>query len=135
MWLDVEVSSPRPRMLTPDSLFHGRYRVIRCITAGAMGAVYEVGDDVTHRRRALEVLLPGSLEDADMRARFAQEATITGGIERDHIVRVSDAGGGARSRRLRGGSATWWWSRGSRNLLTIGGHFLVLILQSTQEFS
>src|SRR5262249_22391182 len=65
---------------------------IRCIKAGAMGAVYEVGDEVTRRRRALKVMLPGAIEDPDMRARFAQEATITGEIESDHIVRVSDAG-------------------------------------------
>ncbi|AUX22946.1 uncharacterized protein SOCEGT47_034620 [Sorangium cellulosum] len=78
--------------LKPDALFHGRYRVVRCIKAGGMGAVYEVVDEVTDRRRALKVMLPGSIQDAGMRARFAQEARITGGIESDHIVPVSDAG-------------------------------------------
>src|SRR5262249_7316969 len=46
----------------------------------------------TDTRRALKVMLPGVVEDADMRARFAQEARITGNIESDHIVRTSDAG-------------------------------------------
>ncbi|MDI1446167.1 protein kinase [Polyangium sp. 6x1] len=79
-------------VLVPDALFHGRYRVIRCIKAGGMGAVYEVADEATRRRRALKVMLPGTIEDPILRERFAQEATITGGIESDHIVQVSDAG-------------------------------------------
>ena len=38
------------------TLFHGRYRVVRRIKAGAMGAVYEVADEVTDRRRALSLI-------------------------------------------------------------------------------
>ncbi|HVK70352.1 MAG TPA: protein kinase [Polyangium sp.] len=79
-------------MLVPDVLFHGRYRVLRCVKAGGMGAVYEVADETTRRRRALKVMLPGTIEDPILRERFSQEATITGGIESDHIVQVSDAG-------------------------------------------
>ncbi|WP_437641134.1 protein kinase domain-containing protein [Sorangium sp. So ce854] len=78
--------------LKPDTIFHGRYRVVRSIKAGGMGAVYEVVDEVTDRRRALKVMLPGAIQDPDMRARFAKEAKITGAIESDHIVPVSDAG-------------------------------------------
>ncbi len=57
-----------------------------------MGAVYEVVDEVTDRRRALKVMLPGSIQDPAQRAQFAQEAKITGAIESDHIVHISDAG-------------------------------------------
>jgi diguanylate cyclase (GGDEF)-like protein len=78
--------------LEPGTIFHGRYRVVRRIKAGAMGAVYEVVDGVTNRRRALKVMLSSAIESPMMRARFAQEATVTGGIESDHIVHVSDAG-------------------------------------------
>ncbi|WP_437516910.1 protein kinase domain-containing protein [Sorangium sp. So ce1099] len=83
---------PSLAQLKPDTIFHGRYRVIRSVKAGGMGAVYEVVDEVTDRRRALKVMLPGSIQDPAMRARFAQEARITGGIESDHIVPISDAG-------------------------------------------
>jgi serine/threonine-protein kinase len=79
-------------ILQPGALFHGRYRVVRSIKTGGMGAVYEVVDEKTDSRRALKVMLPSVLASADLRARFAQEATITGGVESDHIVRVSDAG-------------------------------------------
>jgi eukaryotic-like serine/threonine-protein kinase len=57
-----------------------------------MGAVYEVTDERTDSRRALKVMLPEILEDVTLRARFAQEARITGAIESDHIVHISDAG-------------------------------------------
>ncbi|WP_437307764.1 serine/threonine-protein kinase [Sorangium sp. So ce388] len=85
-------------LLHPGAIFCQRYEVVRCIKAGAMGAVYEVLDTVTHSRRALKVMLPGIVDDPDLRLRFAQEARITGGVESDHIVRVSDAGIDASSR-------------------------------------
>ena len=44
--------------IAPDTVFHGRYRVLRAIKAGGMGAVYEVLDEVTNARRALKVMLP-----------------------------------------------------------------------------
>ncbi|WP_437636385.1 protein kinase domain-containing protein [Sorangium sp. So ce854] len=89
---------PHFSVLHPGVMFSGRYEVIRCIKAGAMGAVYEVLDTVTHSRRALKVMLPSIVDDPDLRVRFAQEAKITGGVESDHIVRVSDAGIDATSR-------------------------------------
>jgi serine/threonine-protein kinase len=73
-------------------MFHQRYRIVRCINAGSMGAVYEVLDTFTESRRALKVMLPSIVEDADLRSRFEREAKVTGAIESDHIVRVSDAG-------------------------------------------
>jgi tRNA A-37 threonylcarbamoyl transferase component Bud32 len=79
-------------VLLPGTLFQGRYRVVRAIKAGSMGAVYEVVDHKTESRRALKVMLPGLVDDQDMRARFVQEARITGAIESDHLVRVLDAG-------------------------------------------
>ena len=73
-------------------MFHGRYRVVRAIKSGAMGTVYEVVDDTTNAPRALKVMLPSVIEDADQRARFALEARVTGNIESDHLLRVFDAG-------------------------------------------
>lgn len=57
-----------------------------------MGAVYEVLDKTTDTPRALKVMLPSIVQDPDLRNRFEREAKVTGGIESDHIVRVSDAG-------------------------------------------
>ncbi|AUX42337.1 uncharacterized protein SOCE26_037670 [Sorangium cellulosum] len=78
--------------LQPGALFHRRYRVVRRIKAGNMGAIYEVADDKTRSRRALKVMLPDLVEHPDLRSRFELEAQVTGDIESEHLVRVSDAG-------------------------------------------
>jgi serine/threonine-protein kinase len=57
-----------------------------------MGAVYEVLHVETKRRRALKVMLPSLVSDAEMRARFALEATVTADVESDHLVETFDAG-------------------------------------------
>lgn len=79
-------------ILDDGAIFHGRYKVVRKINAGSMGAVYEVFDTNVDASRALKVMLPSLVQDADLRARFEREAKITGAIESDHIVRVSDSG-------------------------------------------
>src|SRR4051812_20849768 len=77
---------------SPGALFHGRYRVIRCIKRGGMGAVLEVLDERTGSLRALKVMHPEVVDDDDLRERFEREARVTGAAESDHVVRVSDAG-------------------------------------------
>ncbi|MFO0555050.1 MAG: serine/threonine-protein kinase [Polyangiaceae bacterium] len=76
----------------PGDLFQQRYRIVRALNAGSMGAVYEVVDERTNAPRALKVMHPSLLENADQRARFAQEARVTGAIDSEHIVRTLDAG-------------------------------------------
>jgi serine/threonine protein kinase len=78
--------------LPTNSLFHERYRIVRGIKAGAMGAVHEARDERTNSPCALKTMLPGVLDDETSRTRFEQEAKITGEIRSDHIVRVTDAG-------------------------------------------
>jgi serine/threonine-protein kinase len=82
---------PAPIVLVDGRVFHGRYEVVRCLQTGGMGAVYEVVDRNTRRRRALKVMLPGLADDADLRARFKLEATITAEIESPHLVETLDA--------------------------------------------
>ncbi|TKD08826.1 serine/threonine protein kinase [Polyangium fumosum] len=79
-------------VLATGALFHGAYEVVRCIKAGGMGAVYEVLQKNTERRRALKVMLPSLVSDPEMRARFELEAKIAAGIESEHIVETLDAG-------------------------------------------
>ncbi|MRG96723.1 serine/threonine protein kinase [Polyangium spumosum] len=86
------MGAPSVVFLPTGTLFHERYRVLRGIKAGAMGAVHEARDERTHGLCALKVMLPGVLEDAVLRERFAQEARITGELRSDHVVRVTDAG-------------------------------------------
>ncbi len=79
-------------VLKAGTTFAGRYEIIRIISAGGMGAVYEVIHLETRRRRALKVMLPSALADDDMRARFRREASVTATVESEHIVEVFDAG-------------------------------------------
>ena len=72
--------------LALGSIYHGRYEVVRCIQSGGMGSVYEVLDRKTRRRRALKVLLPAIVNDADFRARFQREATVTADIDSEHVI-------------------------------------------------
>jgi serine/threonine protein kinase len=86
------MSDPGIEFLKPETLFHGRYRVVRRLQIGGMGAVYEVVDERIDTPRALKIMLPGVLDRPEMRARFAREARVTGAIESDHIVSTMDAG-------------------------------------------
>lgn len=86
------MADPPSLTLQQGDIFHGRYRIERAIRAGGMGAVYEVFDMTTDTPRALKVMLPDAEEDADLRARFEREARITGKIQSEYLVRVSDAG-------------------------------------------
>jgi tRNA A-37 threonylcarbamoyl transferase component Bud32/sugar lactone lactonase YvrE len=78
--------------LEKGATFAQRYRIVRLIAAGGMGAVYEVVHLETERRRALKVMHPHVLASEDLRERFKREARITGRVESDHIVDVFDAG-------------------------------------------
>jgi serine/threonine-protein kinase len=78
--------------LSEGTIFAGRYRVLRCIAAGGMGAVYEVAHLETERRRALKVMHPHLFQSDDMRERFKREARIAAHVESEYIVDVSDAG-------------------------------------------
>src|SRR5262245_19400648 len=78
--------------LSEGTIFAGRYRVVRSIAAGGMGAVYEVVHLETERRRALKVMHPHLFVNDEMRDRFKREARIAAHIESEYIVDVSDAG-------------------------------------------
>lgn len=78
--------------LPEGSLFAGRYRVVRSVAAGGMGAVYEVIHVETERRRALKVMHPHLVQEEDMRERFRREARVGARVQSENIVEVFDAG-------------------------------------------
>jgi serine/threonine-protein kinase len=85
--------------LARDQIFAGKWRIVRCIRSGGMGAVYEVVHGETTARCALKVMLPDLVDSAELQARFRQEAIVTAKIQSDHIVKVFDAGTDAETRR------------------------------------
>ena len=87
-----EAPGVEPGALSVGGVFHGRYRIERAIRAGGMGAVYEVLDERTDKHRALKLMLPSVVANADLRARFTLEAKVAAQIESEHIVEVLDTG-------------------------------------------
>jgi eukaryotic-like serine/threonine-protein kinase len=78
--------------LDNGGIFARRYRIVRLIAAGGMGAVHEVVHLETDRRLALKVMHPHVLASQDLRERFKREAKISGRLASEHIVDVFDAG-------------------------------------------
>jgi serine/threonine-protein kinase len=68
----------------------GRYRLIRLLGKGGMGAVFEAVDDQHDRRCAIKIVLGGD-RDPDTMRRFLREARASREIRSEHAVRVLDA--------------------------------------------
>src|SRR4051812_5696225 len=73
-------------------ILDGKYRIVRVIGEGGMGAVYE-GENVRIRRRvAIKVLHAATATNAEAVQRFEREAQAAGRIGSDHILEVLDLG-------------------------------------------
>jgi serine/threonine protein kinase len=89
-----------------------RYRVLRKLGEGGMGAVYEAEHTLIRKRVAVKVLHPEYSQNPDVVSRFHNEALAATGIGNEHIVEVTDMG------RLAG-----------------GGMFMVLELLAGRDFA
>jgi serine/threonine-protein kinase len=70
----------------------GRYRCLRVLGQGGMGAVYEAEHTGTGRRVAVKVINSDMARKTEMVLRFHREARVAGSIETPHIVQVLDTG-------------------------------------------
>ncbi len=78
--------------LQTGQILDGKYRIIRELGSGSMGAVYEGENLQIHRRVAIKVLLPSVAQRKDTVQRFEREAQAAGRIGSEHIVDVLDLG-------------------------------------------
>jgi uncharacterized RDD family membrane protein YckC len=81
--------------LLPDGIIaepfnFGRYRIIRLLGKGGMGAVYEAEQTDTGRRVALKVL-GQTLDTAEMRRRFMREGQLAAAVRHPNVVAVFSA--------------------------------------------
>jgi len=76
--------------LASGTLVDGKYRVVRLLGRGGMGAVYEAENVRIHKTVAMKVLAAGAAEDVVRR--FEKEAQAAGRIGSEHIVEVHDLG-------------------------------------------
>src|SRR5262245_11200473 len=81
-----------PSALTVGTILAGRFRVVRCMGVGGMGAVYEIEHELTKHRRALKLLHPEMAANAGVVERFLREASAAGRVGNPHIVETFDAG-------------------------------------------
>lgn len=78
--------------LSPGTLFGGRYRIVRCIAEGGMGAVYEAAHLETEGHHALKIMHAHLFKSEELRERFRREARVTAKIKSEYIIQISDAG-------------------------------------------
>jgi serine/threonine-protein kinase len=78
--------------LEPGTVLEEKYRIVRRIGEGGMGAVYEGGNTRIRRRVAIKVLHAHEASKDDVVQRFEREAQAAGRIGSDHIVEVLDLG-------------------------------------------
>jgi hypothetical protein len=79
-------------MLSTGEIIDSKYRIVRLIGEGGMGAVYEGENTRIHRRVAIKILHSGVAEQSEAVARFEREAQAAGRIGSEHIVEVLDLG-------------------------------------------
>ncbi len=77
-----------------------RYRLVRMLGRGGMGAVYQAYDNELRRDVALKALLPEVAENASMLERFKREIQISSTITHRNVLRVFDLGQGPGIRFL-----------------------------------
>jgi serine/threonine-protein kinase len=70
----------------------GKYRIVKLLGEGGMGAVYEGENLRIHRRVAIKILHSNVAESDDAVQRFEREAQAAGRIGSEHIVEVLDLG-------------------------------------------
>src|SRR4249920_3137296 len=78
--------------LTPGEVIEGKYRIVRLLGEGGMGAVYEGENTRIHRRVAIKILHASVAAKAEVVQRFEREAQAAGRIGSEHIVEVLDLG-------------------------------------------
>ena len=78
--------------LQPGEILDGKYRIVRLVGEGGMGAVYEGENTRIKRKVAIKVLHANVAEKKDVVQRFEREAQAAGRIGSEHIVEVLDLG-------------------------------------------
>ncbi|MET0339446.1 MAG: protein kinase [Polyangiales bacterium] len=75
---------------SPDDRIGERYRIVRLIGEGGMGAVFEAENIVTHKRVALKWLHPAVAARAESAQRLVREAQAASRIRHSNVVDVYD---------------------------------------------
>src|SRR5579863_4790493 len=78
--------------LQPGRVLGGRYRILRVLGEGGMGAVYQARDTELDRVIALKVIRPELAGDPAILQRFKQELILARHITHKNVIRIFDLG-------------------------------------------
>ncbi|HEX4513282.1 MAG TPA: serine/threonine-protein kinase, partial [Polyangiaceae bacterium] len=78
--------------LFPGSIFARDYRIVAPLGQGGMGTLYTVEQISTGKKRALKLMHPTLVGEAEHRDRFVREAQVGARIASEHVVEVTAAG-------------------------------------------
>jgi len=78
--------------LAPGTVFARDYRIVSPLGQGGMGSLYVVEQIATGKRRALKLMHPTLVSEAEHRERFVREAQVGARIASEHVVEVTAAG-------------------------------------------
>lgn len=78
--------------LEAGCLIASKYRLVRRLGAGAMGAVWEVEHELTEKHLALKLVSPELASDRQYHERMLREARAAGRIEHPNVVEIYDVG-------------------------------------------
>src|SRR3974390_1740615 len=81
-----------PAPLAPGTLLADKFRIVRLLGAGAMGAVYAIDHELTHHKRALKLLHPALRNVPDLVRRFHKGPAAAGRGGAPPLVEPFDAG-------------------------------------------
>jgi len=76
----------------PGTILAGRYRLLRVLGEGGMGAVYQARDQELDRLIALKVIRPELAGHASILQRFKQELILARHVTHKNVVRIYDLG-------------------------------------------
>jgi eukaryotic-like serine/threonine-protein kinase len=88
----ASTADPPERRSRVGDVVADKYRLVRLLGEGGMGAVYEAEHTFLGRRFAIKFLHPELLVRGEMMERFRREARAAGSLENEHVVAATDFG-------------------------------------------
>ena len=85
-------NQPMPGTTVPGRVFDGKYRVVRHLADGGLGAVFEAEHLVLGKHVAIKVLHPEYAANDDILERFKREARAASAIGHEGIIEIWDMG-------------------------------------------
>ena len=81
-----------PGALAAGSILAGRYKIVKMLGEGGMGAVYKAWDREVDRMVALKVIRPELANQSEILDRFKRELILTRQITHKNVIRIFDLG-------------------------------------------